>query len=356
MILLNFTTVLTVLLFATPIADADRTRRCNLWKTCYNRIQQQENSALQQTVMKINRTLSNQRKKIGSLQTQKDEMNNTIFNQTKIIQQQLYEQARQVAEKLSVMSNKLEDQANKLEEQSNKIKNQGKTIEELQKILLGKAKSCKNIKDLVPSSVSGIYWIEVDGEKLEVRCEMNSASGGWTVFHRRYDGSVNFNRSWTSFEQGFGELNGEFWMGLKNLNKLTKSSVFLPSNDLRIEMSSFDGVKKYAEYKEFHVADSSLNYRLLYKEGSYSGDAGDAFSDRMWFSTFDNDNDLYIDKNCAADYGANWWGEDYGRNNINGRYGGYGDSGLEFMHWFLFDRRRENLALKSMTLMFRQAD
>ena len=76
----------------------------------------------------------------------------------------------------------------------------------------------------------------------------------------------------------------------------------------------------------------------------------------MWFSTFDNDNGLYIDKNCAADYGANWWGEDYGRNNINGRYGGNGDSGLEFMHWFLFDRRRENLALKSMTLMFRQAD
>ena len=45
----------------------------------------------------------------------------------------------------------------------------------------GKAKSCKDIKGLVPSAVSGIYWIEVDGKKLEVRCEMNIASGGWTV-------------------------------------------------------------------------------------------------------------------------------------------------------------------------------
>ena len=45
----------------------------------------------------------------------------------------------------------------------------------------GKAKNCKDVKDSDPSSVSGIYWIEVDGEKLKVRCEMNSTSGGWTV-------------------------------------------------------------------------------------------------------------------------------------------------------------------------------
>ena len=44
-----------------------------------------------------------------------------------------------------------------------------------------KPKNCKDIKDFVPSLASGVYEIEVDGEKLEVRCEMNSASGGWTV-------------------------------------------------------------------------------------------------------------------------------------------------------------------------------
>ena len=36
----------------------------------------------------------------------------------------------------------------------------------------GKAKSCKDIKDSNPSSVSGINEIEVDGEKLEIRCEI----------------------------------------------------------------------------------------------------------------------------------------------------------------------------------------
>ena len=44
------------------------------------------------------------------------------------------------------------------------------------------AKTCKDINDLVPSSASGIYWFEVDGEKLDVRCEMNQVIdfGGWT--------------------------------------------------------------------------------------------------------------------------------------------------------------------------------
>ena len=46
---------------------------------------------------------------------------------------------------------------------------------------LGKLKSCKDIKDAYPSLTTGTYKIEIDGEILEVRCEMKSASGGWTV-------------------------------------------------------------------------------------------------------------------------------------------------------------------------------
>jgi len=246
---------------------------------------------------------------------------------------------------------------NKLVEQSNKI-------EELQKKVLaysGNATSCKDIKDLVPNSVSGIYRIEVDGEKLEVRCEMNSASGGWTVFQNRYDGSVNFNRSWTSYEQGFGELDGEFWLGLKNLNKLTKNSV----NDLRIDMSTFDGKKKYAEYKEFRVGDASQNYKLLFKNGSYTGDAGNGLAYHtigMGFSTFDNDNDDYECTNCAAKFGGggNWWGWCLDQN-INGKYGErrQNSSGGEWNHfehiwWNHFDNNRW-LLLKTVRLMIRPA-
>ena len=42
-------------------------------------------------------------------------------------------------------------------------------------------KSCKEIKDPDPSAVSGVYEMEVQGEIIELFCEMQIWGGGWAV-------------------------------------------------------------------------------------------------------------------------------------------------------------------------------
>ena len=62
------------------------------------------------------------------------------------------------------------------------------------------------------NSHSGVYEIDPrDGhDSLKVYCDMKTDGGGWTVIQGRKDGSENFYRTWTEYEEGFGELYGEF--------------------------------------------------------------------------------------------------------------------------------------------------
>jgi len=33
------------------------------------------------------------------------------------------------------------------------------------------------------------------------------------VFQRRLEGSIDFNRNWTAYKEGFGYLHRDFWIG-----------------------------------------------------------------------------------------------------------------------------------------------
>ena len=54
---------------------------------------------------------------------------------------------------------------------------------------------------------------------------MENDGGGWTVFQRRINGSVGFYRGWTNYQQGFGSVDGEFWLGLDNIRRLTAAGM-----------------------------------------------------------------------------------------------------------------------------------
>ena len=158
---------------------------------------------------------------------------------------------------------------------------------------------------------------------------METDGGGWTVFQRRQDGSVDFYRYWTDYENGFGDLTGEFWLGLSKIHRLTKEG----SNTLRVDLGDFEGNTAYANYSTFNVSDGSTEYILTV--GGYSGTAGDSldYHNGRRFSTRDNDNS---GGNCAQSYTGAWWYNSCTVSNLNGRYFNTSTSnsqGIRWPHW-----------------------
>ena len=151
-----------------------------------------------------------------------------------------------------------------------------------------------------------------------VRCDMKTGNGGWIVFQRRVDATVDFYRIWVDYKDGFGDLNGNFWMGLEKLHKLAAPGKGAKLRvDLRIANFS-DGIK-YAEYSTFEVSGESDGYKLII--GGYTGNAGDSlkYHNNMKFSTKDRDQDLSSYTNCALTGRGAWWYNACYNCNLNGR-------------------------------------
>ncbi|XP_065902544.1 fibrinogen C domain-containing protein 1-like [Dysidea avara] len=171
---------------------------------------------------------------------------------------------------------------------------------------------------------SGVYTIGnfcgVKCSNARVYCDTTSGGGGWTVIQRRKDGSVDFKkRDWVEYEDGFGSLYGEFWLGLRSIHCLTSEGNW----ELRIDYQLSNGTKSYLHYKEFSVGPAEDQYQLsisgfdsvgltdpfIYSHNNITG---------MKFSSRDRDNDL-SSINCALSIGG-WWYRSCGVVRLNNDY------------------------------------
>ena len=197
---------------------------------------------------------------------------------------------------------------------------------------------------------SGVYSVNPDGKgSFTVYCDMRTDGGGWTVFQRRQDGSVDFYRGWNDYKSGFGQLTAEFWLGNDKIHGLTASR---PSS-LRVELKDWNGVRKYAKYGRFNIGDEQAQYRL--EVGSYLGTAGDSLTgshsyNNMAFTTKDRDNDRDSYSNCAVSYTGAWWYNGCHASNLNGKYQTGGENDCKGARWSTF---RGCLSLKFTEMKLR---
>lgn len=199
-------------------------------------------------------------------------------------------------------------------------------------------RDCSDIKDnllsVVPKIPSGIYIVHPENTdtSFEVFCEMDYMGGGWTVMQRRTDGLTDFKRSWADYVDGFGNLAGEHWLGLKKVYHIVnqKDTRF----QLHIALVSHDDITSYASYDDFQLDTETMFFGIHL--GRYAGSAGDAFrgydqdqnQDTAPFSASDVDNDgcnpsCSINnrtvESCSAQYNhTGWWFNQCGLANLNG--------------------------------------
>ncbi|KAM4021090.1 ficolin-2-like [Anomaloglossus baeobatrachus] len=212
------------------------------------------------------------------------------------------------------------------------------------------AKNCKELRNQ-GKVLSGWYIIYPENTPpLMVLCDMVTDGGGWIVFQRRVDGSVDFYQDWETYKRGFGNQVTEFWLGNENIHRLTSGGRF----QLRVDLEDFDNKRVYATYSGFSLKGEGDFYRLNLDK-FIEGTAGDSlgYHKDQAFSTKDKDNDKGEEgwTPCAVGYKGAWWFKSCYYSHLNGEYARGEQSKAKGVVWMGF---RGNLySLKFSEMKFR---
>ncbi|XP_071145026.1 fibrinogen gamma-B chain-like [Mytilus edulis] len=298
----------------------------------------------------------------STLLQEQQRLNDSLQATVENIQTETESKVKNILESISFKMNQFSESHSKREDalellQSNFLQQQERSNhsfhlmtndikEELNKTIksfISELSECEDITD----AKSGIYTISpLNLNTYKLRCE----DGNWTVIQKRFNGTTEFYRNWEDYENGFGDLNGEFWLGNKMIALLTS----IGTHELRINLEDWDENKRYANFKNFKIDGASDKYRLHIS--GYSGDAGDGMTEYngYYFSTYDRDHDTYSSINCAADgiiKGA-WWLYNCWSGSgasLNGKYtsGPSNFAGIRYKAW-------KYQSLKKSTMMIRK--
>lgn len=161
----------------------------------------------------------------------------------------------------------------------------------------------------------GVYRIYPEmTEPFHVYCDMTN--GGWTVIQRRTSGDEDFDRTWTDYVRGFGNLTKDHWLGLQHLHLITRQERgYQISFEFLLKES--DAMVK-AVYENFYIGDQRTNFTLKvsFSDG-YNSEMRKRidekhlflYHDLAPFSTKDVDNDFWKESSCVEEMecGGFWY-------------------------------------------------
>ena len=169
-------------------------------------------------------------------------------------------------------------------------------------------RSCCDLRIFPPDRVpTGVYKMSMGTfTTANVYCDMTTDNGGWIVIQRnRKNSQLSFDKNWREYEEGFGDLNKDFWAGLELMHTLTQRGQW----EMRVDYQKNDKTWSYLHYNQFSVGSASEEYPLTI--GGLTGVGTDWFASHplngMKFTTPDNDNDKWSSVNCAAYHNSGWW-------------------------------------------------
>ncbi|MBN3291086.1 FIBA protein, partial [Polypterus senegalus] len=170
-----------------------------------------------------------------------------------------------------------------------------------------------------PSYPDGLYIIQLNNtHPLVVYC-ITENNQKWTVIQKNTIATeIEWRESWSTYKYGFGNVEGDHWLGNEYIYKLTTQQTY----KARIVLNATKTDTRYAEYDTFSLDEESRGYAL--RLGKYDGTApdfmidGTSIHDNMKFSTKDKDQDRNSG-NCATSYNGGWWYDNCVTVQLNGK-------------------------------------
>ena len=181
-------------------------------------------------------------------------------------------------------------------------------------------------------------------------CDMSTDGGGWIVFQRRVDSSVDFYRYWKDYKEGFGDLNGNFWLGLDKIHALAapgKGAMLLVALK---HMDDNPSKVYYERYPSFAVDNEANGYKLTVVGTPKGHGVTDSltYHNGMKFTTRDKDQDLYY-TNCADVNKGAWWYRSCQYVNLNGMYATSSENVI-YMSWYHLKNKYGKITFSEMKL------